>query len=191
MALDRIGRISRIDLRLRPGADVGALQARLQAELPPGLLVERPQSDLQRNASMSRAYRVNLNVLALVALFTGGFLVFSTQALSVVRRRAQLALLRVLGVTRGGMVRMLLAEGALIGAAGAAHRTRRRLPDGRRRAPAFRRRPGRRVVPRRASRPACRSLGERAVLRARRRWSPWPAASRRRWKRRARRRRRR
>ena len=120
LALGRIGSISRLDLRTRPGTDIGALQARLQAELPPGLIVERPQSDLQRNASLSRSYRVNLNVLALVALFTGGFLVFSAQALSVVRRRAQLALLRVLGVTRGGLVRMLLAEGALIGAAGAA-----------------------------------------------------------------------
>jgi len=120
LALQRLGRINRIDIRARPGADLAALQARLRAELPPGLIVERPQSDLQRNASMSRAYRVNLNVLALVALFTGGFLVFSAQALSVVRRRAQLALLRVLGVTRAGMLRMLLAEGALIGAAGAA-----------------------------------------------------------------------
>ena len=120
LALGRLGRISRLDLRIRPGADLDALQARVQAGLPPGLIVERPQSDLQRNASLSRSYRVNLNVLALVALFTGGFLVFSAQALSVVRRRAQLALLRVLGVTRGGVVRLLLAEGALIGAAGAA-----------------------------------------------------------------------
>ena len=120
LALGRMGVISRIDLRLRPGADADALQARLQAQLPPGLVAERPQSELQRNASLSRAYRVNLNVLALVALFTGGFLVFSAQALSVVRRRAQLALLRVLGVTRGGLVRLLLAEGALIGALGAA-----------------------------------------------------------------------
>ncbi len=120
LALGRIGRISRLDLRLRPGTDADALQVRLQSELPPGLVVERPQSELQRNASLSRAYRVNLNVLALVALFTGGFLVFSAQALSVVRRRAQLALLRVLGVTRGGLVRLLLAEGVLIGAAGAA-----------------------------------------------------------------------
>jgi putative ABC transport system permease protein len=120
LALDRLGTISRLDIRTRPGADVGALQARVQAGLPPGLIVERPQSDLQRNASLSRSYRVNLNVLALVALFTGGFLVFSAQALSVVRRRSQLALLRVLGVTRGGLARMLLAEGALIGAAGAA-----------------------------------------------------------------------
>ena len=119
-ALGRIGHLSRLDLRLRPGADADALQAELQAALPPGLIVERPQSDLQRNASLSRSYRVNLNVLALVALFTGGFLVFSAQALSVVRRRAQLALLRVLGVSRGGLARMLLAEGALIGAVGAA-----------------------------------------------------------------------
>ncbi|MGP1678428.1 MAG: FtsX-like permease family protein [Burkholderiales bacterium] len=120
LALGRIGSISRIDIRLRPGADADALRARLQAGLPPGLIVESPQSDVQRNASLSRSYRVNLNVLALVALFTGGFLVFSAQALSVVRRRAQLALLRVLGVSRGGLVRMLLAEGALIGATGAA-----------------------------------------------------------------------
>jgi putative ABC transport system permease protein len=119
-ALDRSGRINRLDIRMRPGADLDALQARVQAELPPGLVVERPQSDLQRNDSLSRSYRVNLNVLALVALFTGGFLVFSAQALSVVRRRAQLALLRVLGVTRGGLARMLLAEGALIGVIGAA-----------------------------------------------------------------------
>ena len=119
LLLGRSGSISRLDLRLRPGADMDAVQADLQAQLPPGLIVERSHRDLQRNANLSRAYRVNLNVLALVALFTGGFLVFSAQALSVVRRRAQLALLRVFGVTRGGIARMLLAEGALIGAAGA------------------------------------------------------------------------
>ena len=67
---------------------------------------------------MSRAYRVNLNVLALVALFTGGLLVFSTQALSVVRRRAHFALLRTLGLARSRLVALLIGEGALIGIAG-------------------------------------------------------------------------
>jgi putative ABC transport system permease protein len=57
-------------------------------------------------------------VLALVALFTGGLLVFSTQALAVVRRRAQFALLRVLGVTRGRLTALIVAEGALVGVAG-------------------------------------------------------------------------
>ena len=118
--LGRIGRLNRIDLRLRPGVDAEAFGARLAAELPAGVLAERPAAELKRAANISRAYRVNLNVLALVALFTGGLLVFSTQALAVVRRRPQLALLRVLGMTRGELVRSLLAEALVLGAAGAA-----------------------------------------------------------------------
>ena len=59
-------------------------------------------------------------MLALVALFTGGLLVFSTQAHAVVRRRAQFALLRVLGVTRRRLTLLIVAEGALVGVAGSA-----------------------------------------------------------------------
>lgn len=118
-AFDRLGRLNRIDLRVRPGVDVGALRARLAAELPAGVQVERPEAGIERGASITRSYRVNLNVLALVALFTGGLLVFSTQALAIVRRRAQLALLRTLGVTRRALVATLLGEGLLVGAIGA------------------------------------------------------------------------
>ncbi|HEY7673841.1 MAG TPA: FtsX-like permease family protein [Burkholderiales bacterium] len=114
----RPGLLNRIDLRLRPGADPQRLIERLRPEIPAGVLLERPGAEAERNESLSRAYRVNLNVLALVALFTGGLLVFSVQALAVVRRRAQLAVLRVLGVTRRGLLALLLAEAALIGTAG-------------------------------------------------------------------------
>jgi len=117
---ERLGLITRVDLRLKPGIDLAAFRDRLQQHLPAGIAVERPEASLAASASVSRSYRVNLNVLALVALFTGGLLVFSTQALAVVRRRAQFALLRVLGVTRRRLVSSLLAEGALIGAAGGA-----------------------------------------------------------------------
>ncbi len=117
-AFDRLGRISRLDLRLRPGVDVAAFAARLAASLPPGVAALRPETNLAAGASLSRSYRVNLNVLALVALFTGGLLVFSTQAHAVVRRRAQFALLRVLGVTRDRLTRLIVAEGALIGVVG-------------------------------------------------------------------------
>ena len=115
---DRVGRITRVDLRLRPGVDVDNFRDRLQALLPAGLAVGRPEASVAASASLSRSYRVNLNVLALVALFTGGLLVFSTQAHAVVRRRAQLALLRVLGVTRRRLIFLLVAEGAAIGVAG-------------------------------------------------------------------------
>ena len=117
--LDRLGRINRIDLRLRPGADIDAFAARFRSHLPPGVLIERPEANVARSASMSRAYRVNLNVLALVALFTGGLLVFSTQALAGVQRRAQIGLLRVLGMTGRQIRTLLFGEALLVGAVGA------------------------------------------------------------------------
>ena len=113
------GLINRIDLRLRPGADTQRVREAIAAALPAGLFIEAPRANVTRNATLTRAYRVNLNVLALMALFTGGFLVFSTQALTVVQRRSQLALLRVLGVTRRGLAALLLAEAGVIGLAGA------------------------------------------------------------------------
>jgi len=58
---------------------------------------------------------VNLNVLALVALFTGCFLVFSLQAQAALTRRVQLAYLRAAGVTARGIKALLLAEAATIG----------------------------------------------------------------------------
>jgi putative ABC transport system permease protein len=120
MNFDRLGRITRVDLRLRPGTDVDALRQRLQSRLPAGLVVGRPEASVAASESLSRSYRVNLNVLALVALFTGGLLVFSTQALAVVRRRSQLALLRVLGMTRRQLAMVLVVEGAIVGVVGSA-----------------------------------------------------------------------
>ncbi|MDH5578662.1 MAG: ABC transporter permease, partial [Betaproteobacteria bacterium] len=118
--LDRLGELNRIGLRLTPGADREAARARIAALLPAGAHVTRVEAVEASGASLSRAYRVNLNVLALVALFTGGFLVFSAQALEVARRRGEHALLRVLGLTRGALARLVLLEAALVGAAGAA-----------------------------------------------------------------------
>ena len=115
---DRLGRISRIELKLEPGIDREAFRAQLRQEFGDALLATETEDQEARSNNMSRAYRVNLNVLALVALFTGAFLVFSTQALSVIRRRQQFALLRVMGSTRGQLLAQVLVEGALLGVAG-------------------------------------------------------------------------
>ncbi len=123
--LQQLGKLSRVDLKLRDGVDRARFEAGLRADLerrfPGRFRVQQPNdSDQQsRNNNLSRAYRVNLTVLALVALFTGAFLVFSTQALSVMRRRSQFALLRVLGVERRQLLRQVLVEGASLGVLGA------------------------------------------------------------------------
>jgi putative ABC transport system permease protein len=118
-AFARDGRLTRIDLRLRPGHDVGTVAAHVATMLPPGVHVATPASRVDATARFTRAYRANLDVLALVALFTGGLLVFSTQALAVVRRRSAFALLRSLGLGRRALVALLVGEGALLGVAGA------------------------------------------------------------------------
>ena len=113
-----LGRLNRIDIRLKPGTDVAAFQRGLREVLPAGAHASAPEAEGERSANLTRAYRLNLDMLALVALFTGAFLVFSSQVLALLRRRAQLALLRAVGMTRGALARWLIAEGAVIGAAG-------------------------------------------------------------------------
>jgi putative ABC transport system permease protein len=118
--LGRLGTLNRVDLRLRSGVDVEVARQAITARLPANVSLAPPQARAETGANLSRSYRVNLNVLALVALFTGGFLVFSTQALEAARRRTEHALMRVLGLTRGRLLALVLAEGVALGALGAA-----------------------------------------------------------------------
>src|SRR5688572_15322356 len=115
----RLGELNRVDVRLAPGADLEDALKRVRALLPPGVHAASLQNLEQASAYPSRSYRVNLNVLAMVALFTGGFLVFSAQALEVARRRGEHALLRVLGLKRRQIAGLVLKEAALLGAMGA------------------------------------------------------------------------
>ena len=114
--LGLIGKLTRIDLRLAPGTDRSALLARLA--LPPDVGPVAADEAEQRVSNLSRAYRVNLTVLALVALFVGAFLVFSVVSLSVAQRTPAFALLGVLGLTAGQRRGWVLIECALLGTAG-------------------------------------------------------------------------
>lgn len=95
-----LGRISRIDLATAAGFVPDILQRRLQEAGYPVSVVQAAERT-ERLSQLSRAYRVNLTVLALVALLTGGFLVFTAISLSALQQQSQLALLRALGAARG------------------------------------------------------------------------------------------
>jgi putative ABC transport system permease protein len=107
-------------LRLMPGTPLGAWLDSRAGRLPPGLLVRAAEDNRARISNVSRAYRVNLNVLALVALLTGAFLVFATQLTSVAQRSTQFALLGVLGLSPRMRLLQVLIEGLAIGVPGAA-----------------------------------------------------------------------
>ena len=75
--LGGLGKISRMDVQLQDGKGVEEVANALQ-KLNLGVRLISSQERDRRVSNLSRAYRVNLNVLALVALFTGAFLVFTT-----------------------------------------------------------------------------------------------------------------
>jgi putative ABC transport system permease protein len=110
----RLGSLDRIDVQLTPGTDATAwathLPARWQAT---------PPADAgARLSDMTRSYRVNLGLLALMALFTGSFLVYAVLSLATAQRLPQWALVGVLGVSARMRWRLILAEGLVIGLLG-------------------------------------------------------------------------
>ena len=117
-----LGKLSRIDLRLAEGIDPQEWLARLQENslvATANVRLDRPDTGKQRMSNLSRAYRVNLNVLALVALLTGGFIVFATLDLAVTRLIPTLSLVSVMGATSAFRLRLVLILSVLLGVLGA------------------------------------------------------------------------
>jgi putative ABC transport system permease protein len=78
-------------------------------------------SDRRDSAEMmTRAFRLNLTVLSLLALLVGLYLVVQALDGAVIRRREEIAILRALGVGAGSIRRAWLAEAAVLGLAGGA-----------------------------------------------------------------------
>jgi putative ABC transport system permease protein len=114
--LDRVGELDYIDvIGAGPGA---AVLKDLQKVLPPGVEVVRPGTQGSRTEGLVASYRLNLAVLSAIALFVGMFLIYQSVTLSVVRRRREIGLLRTLGMTRGQVLLLFLAEGLASGLAG-------------------------------------------------------------------------
>ena len=115
---DRLGRLDRLDIKRAPATVHASLMRALSAALPRDARITGAENETQKRTQLSRAYRVNLEMLALVALVTGGFLVYSAQSLSAQTQQRQFALLRILGLQKESLRRQLLVEGFVLGIAG-------------------------------------------------------------------------
>lgn len=113
------GRLSRIELEVPPGAAGDAELARLRRELPPGTQLEPAQQRSRASLDLTRAFTTDLRAMSLLALLVGLFLIYSTASFAVLQRRKTFAVLRALGATRLDILRLVLAEAAVLGVAGA------------------------------------------------------------------------
>lgn len=118
--LERAPRIDRIDLIVPEGTPGERLLERAAAVLPPEARILRAEARSRSTEEMTRAFRLNLSALSLLALICGAFLIYNTMTFSVVQRRTQIGLLRALGVTRDQVFSFILAEAATVALVGTA-----------------------------------------------------------------------
>lgn len=116
--LGRVGKLDRIDLIVPD--DSPSLLQKAAAALPPGAQIARSSARTETTQEMTRAFRLNLTALSLLALVCGVFLIYNTMVFSVVQRRTLIGIFRALGVTRGQVFALVLGEAAVIALAGTA-----------------------------------------------------------------------
>ena len=111
--LGMVGALSRVDLIISP-----ALAARLADALPPGVELVEAAARSRATFGMTRAFRLNLTALSLLAMLVGAFLIYSTMNFLVVRRTRSIGILRSVGVARGELVQAILGEALVVGVPG-------------------------------------------------------------------------
>ena len=114
------GRLTRIDLRVPDSEEGQEVLERVRAALSPSESLLAVGTRAAAMSGLIAAFDVNLSALSLLALIFGMFLIYNAVTFSVVQRRALLGRLRAIGVTRAEILRLILAEAAWIGTAGAA-----------------------------------------------------------------------
>jgi len=122
----KAGRIDRVEFIIEPGPQADDRRAELRTVLE-GLgqdgtrwSVTSPGARRATAATMTRAFRLNLTVLSLIALLVGLYLIFQALDGAVVRRREEIAILRSLGVEERAIRRAWIVEAALLGLVGGA-----------------------------------------------------------------------
>lgn len=110
------GRLSRIDLIVPPAFDLESLTSLL----PAGVTVQPVAARAGALQQMTAAFELNLTALSLLALIVGMFLIYNTMTFSVVQRRTLLGTLRCVGVSRGQLAVLVLAEAFVISLLGVA-----------------------------------------------------------------------
>jgi len=105
-----------------PSVSDKELRARIRKVLPSTLDVRtgvqeaaKQTSDLQDQLGFLRTF---LLIFAYVALFVGAFIIFNTFSITVAQRTREFGLLRMLGATRGQILRSVVAEGVMLGLLG-------------------------------------------------------------------------
>ena len=94
------------------------IKSRLLKEMPDNLTLSPTQNRAADRAAMTAAFRLNLTILSLIAILVGAYLILQALDAAVVRRRAEIATLRSLGVDGSVLFFTYLLEAFVLGLLG-------------------------------------------------------------------------
>jgi len=108
----------RIDLMNSPAVPVSELQKRLQARLPVGIEVMRPEMAGQALENAVTAMRLGMLITSFIALLVGVYIIFNSFTIAVNQRWKEIGILRAVGVEQRNINAMFLGEALLMGVIG-------------------------------------------------------------------------
>jgi putative ABC transport system permease protein len=108
-----------ISVIAKPGTDKTVVQRSIAQALPSNAEVVTGQTIISEdNSTVTQAlsfFNTALLAFALISLFVGAFTIYNTFSIIVGQRTRELALLRVVGASRGQVLRSVLTEAAIVG----------------------------------------------------------------------------
>jgi putative ABC transport system permease protein len=117
-ATGKAGRLDRINVRVPPVQSLDHWRQIIRGVIPPSVTIELQGARTEENRKMLSAFRWNLHVLSYIALLVGGFLIYNTISISVVRRRSEIGIVRALGGSRRIVANGFLVEALTFAFAG-------------------------------------------------------------------------
>jgi putative ABC transport system permease protein len=122
--LGKPGALDTISLAARAGVSPERLVQRVRPLLPRSAQVQtadqRAHADAKDTKTFIRFMQMFLLAFAVIALFVGGFVIFNTLSITVAQRAREFATVRMLGASRGQVLRSVLLEGTVLGAVASA-----------------------------------------------------------------------
>jgi putative ABC transport system permease protein len=115
MQFGKIGKIDRIDIIPQDQFKLEDVRTQLEKEFSPALQVESPETQAENMKKLVEGYQGLLSFFGLLAMIVGLFLVMNTTNISIAERRREFGILRAVGATRSGILRILAEEAILMG----------------------------------------------------------------------------
>jgi len=113
-------RFDSIDVLVEDRSKINSVKDRIYSALGGKYTIQRPEQRTENVENLLSAFRSGMELLSLVVLLMGMFIIYNTVYTSVYQRKREIGVLRMIGLTRSGIIALYCLEGLIMGSVGSA-----------------------------------------------------------------------